>query len=211
MKSDYEPPATDKDGFNCPHCNAYAHHHWQKINWRKRAGSVQVENGMMSRCQRCGRYSLWADDEMVFPKKSPAPLPHEDMPDEIQQDFEEARLVVEESPRAAAALLRLAIEKLARRLTGDDDQYLHTQIGTLVEEGAIDERVQKALDAVRVIGNESVHPGQLDVDDTRETALILFELVNTIVDLTIARERTIDETFSNLSEDQLKGIENRDS
>ncbi|WP_218778802.1 DUF4145 domain-containing protein [Halobacterium hubeiense] len=132
------------------------------------------------------------------------------MPDEVEEDFNEARKVVNKSPRAAAALLRLAMEKLARELTGEDNRTLHNMIGDLVEEGRIDERVQQALDSVRVVGNEFVHPGEMDERDNRETALRLFDLVNTIVELTIAREKLIQEEFSNIPEDQMRGIENRD-
>jgi hypothetical protein len=132
------------------------------------------------------------------------------MPDDVKDDFNEARQVVNDSPRAAAALLRLAMERLAQQLTGEDNRTLHNMIGDLVEEGRIDERVQMALDSVRVTGNESVHPGELDMRDDRETALRLFELVNIIVELTIVREDLIEGAYDSIPENQMEGIENRD-
>jgi len=133
------------------------------------------------------------------------------MPDEVKEDFNEARRIVNQSPRAAAALLRLAMEKLGRELTGEDNQSLHNMIGDLVDQGRIDERVQQALDSVRVVGNEFVHPGEMDDRDNRKTALRLFDLVNAIVELTITREKLIQEEYENIPENQMKGIENRDS
>jgi hypothetical protein len=40
------------------------------------------------------------------------------------------------------------------------------------------------LDSVRVIGNETVHPGTMDMRDDHDTAIKLFGLANLIVDET---------------------------
>jgi len=49
---------------------------------------------------------------MIRPNVSNAPLPHEDMPDDVKEIYEEARQVSVFSQRAAAALLRVSLEKL---------------------------------------------------------------------------------------------------
>lgn len=49
--------------------------------------------------------------------------------------------------------------------------------------------VQKALDVVRAIGNESVHPGTIDLNDNRDIAVRRFELVNLIVEQMITRPK----------------------
>jgi hypothetical protein len=147
---------------------------------------------------------------MIYPQASSAPNPTDDMPDEVREDFSEARQIVDDSPKAAAALLRLAMEKLVQDLTGDDDQSLYAGIGELVDEGRIDERIQKALDSVRVTGNDYVHAGEIYRPDDRETALRLFELVNVIVELTITREKMIEEAYDEIPENKMDGIEQRD-
>jgi len=55
----------------------------------------------------------------------------------------------------------------------------------------LDPLVQQALDIVRVIGNEAVHPGVMDLKDDRETAATLFGLVNAIADQMITHPKTV--------------------
>jgi predicted ATP-grasp superfamily ATP-dependent carboligase len=61
-----------------------------------------------------------------------------------------------------------------------------------------------------VTGNSWVHPGELNVTDDYETAYRLFELVNTVVELTIARDNLIEEQYAKVPENKMKGIEQRD-
>ena len=165
----------------------------------------------VARCSRCNEHSIWANEGIVFPKTTTAPQPHDEMPNDVRRDFEEARLVVDDSPRSAAALLRLAIQRLLDNHLEVEDDRIYDQIGTLVEQRRISPRVQRALDSVRVVGSNSVHPGEMDMDDNRDTALALFKLVNVIVDETIGRDDRIDEFYDTLPEGPREGIENRDS
>jgi hypothetical protein len=52
---------------------------------------------------------------MIYPEVISVDNLNEDMPEEVKFDYNEAALIVEKSPRAAAALLRLGIEKLCKR------------------------------------------------------------------------------------------------
>jgi len=114
------------------------------------------------------------------------------MPDDTRADFDEARSVLDLSPRSAAALLRLCIQKLCKhRLPGKD---LNNDIAVLVKQG-LDPLVQKALDIVRVVGNNAVHPGELDLKDDRATAAKLFELVNRIAQDLITHPKELQELF----------------
>lgn len=202
-------PTEGAEAFDCPHCGIYAEQSWQEVNWSLTRGHNEV--GCISRCASCREHTIWIDGKMFYPKGSTAPDAHEEMPLAVKRDFNEARLVVEDSPRAAAALLRLAIQRLVVNELEAEGGSLYQQIGNLVEEGDISPRIQRALDSVRVIGNNSVHPGEMDMDDNRETAEALFMLINEIVDEAIARENRIDAVYENLPEGALEGIENRDS
>lgn len=63
---------------------------------------------------------------------------------------------------------------------------------------------------MRVIGNESVHPGQLDLKDDQKTAIILFKLLNLIIKEKIVQPNEIDELYGSLPDAKLVGIINRD-
>ena len=210
---DYVPPQVDEDAFHCPHCNTFARQTWETLYWPYggRGKGQEILSGRIGNCSRCDDYHLWVESDMLYPQASSAPKPTEDMPDEVREDFNEARQIVDNSPKAAAALLRLAMEKLVQDLTGNEDQSLYNGIGELVEEGQIDGRIQKALDSVRVTGNDYVHAGEIYSPDDRETAIRLFELVNVIVELTITREKMIEEAYSEIPENKMDGIEQRDS
>ena len=139
------------------------------------------------------------------------PEPHEDMPDTVKDDYEEARDVFQYSARSAAALLRLAIQKLCKEL-GEKGKNLNTDIGNLVKKG-LPSHIQQALDIVRVIGNECVHPGVINVRDNPEVAMDLFGLVNDIVEDRIGSETKktrIQAKYNLLPESKREEIEKRD-
>ena len=211
MAEKYEAPGLEKDGFHCPHCGVYAHQAWV-VTYRGVPGEVhgmeQVEGLTFSICWKCEGYSLWLNQKMIYPEASNAPLPSENLPADVEKDFGEARNVVNASPRSAAALLRLALQKLMIEL-GEKGKNLDDDIGNLVKKG-LPEKIQKALDVVRVIGNNAVHPGQIDLRDDAETAIVLFELLNMIVESQIAQPKRVDEIFGRLPEGAKKHIKKRD-
>ena len=49
----------------------------------------------MAFCDKCGWFSIWLNDQMVFPDQPTAPPASPDMPDEILTDYDEARSVAE--------------------------------------------------------------------------------------------------------------------
>jgi hypothetical protein len=71
-------------------------------------------------------------------------------------------------------------------------------------------KIQKALDIVRVIGNDAVHPGQLDLKDNKATAGELFSLINLIAEVMITQPKNIDALYDNLPDDKRQAIEDRD-
>lgn len=169
----------------------------------------RTANLFLSRCYSCGRLSVWVSTKIVYPTiVSAGTPPNDDLPAEVKADYNEARAIVDLSPRGAAALLRLCIQKLCKHL-GEPGENLNDDIAGLVKKG-LARRVQQALDIVRVIGNESVHPGQIDLRDDPATASRLFELVNLIAEKMITEPKHIDAMFNSLPEGKRRAVEARD-
>ena len=164
---------------------------------------------LVSNCENCGFPTIWHGEKIIYPIHSTSEPPNPDLPIEIQSDYEEARTIANLSPRGAAALLRLAIQKLCAHL-GQPGKNINSDIKALVAEG-LPAKVQEALDSVRVIGNDAVHPGTLDLKDDRETTNKLFKLVNFIAQKMITEPREIDEIYGSLPEEKLEGIKHRDN
>jgi predicted RNA-binding Zn-ribbon protein involved in translation (DUF1610 family) len=203
----YTPPTFDKSAFNCPHCGAYANQFWSE-GYFSDNGFRKIKSFKYSACTHCGQNVLWHDQKMVFPDTGGAPMPNNDLPDELKLDYEEARTILNKSPRGAAALLRLCIQKLCKHL-GESGKDINKDIGNLVKNG-LPVKVQQSLDIVRVIGNDAVHPGQIDLTDDIETATKLFVLINFIAEVMITQPKEVDKLFNSLPANKLDGIKDRD-
>src|SRR4051812_33213984 len=112
----YTAPEFQRDAFNCPHCDAYAVMDWSQLFNEAPGGGFIPVTVHMAQCGHCGKPSYWiekrrldvtdqVDCQMLFPAALQASLPHSDMPARMRADYEEARNIVAESPRGAAALL----------------------------------------------------------------------------------------------------------
>lgn len=168
-----------------------------------------VDNLWVARCFNCDELSVWVYDAMIYPAAHEAPLPNADLSADVLRDYREAGSIVGKSPRGAAALLRLAIQKLCAEL-GGAGKNINDDIAYLVKNG-LDKRVQRALDVVRVVGNNAVHPGMIDLRDDRATAEKLFGLVNIIADIMISQPKHIEGMFNDLPEAARSAIQKRDS
>jgi Domain of unknown function (DUF4145) len=165
-------------------------------------------NFHVSACFSCNAFTVWVEDKIVYPASHSIVEAHEMMPVAVKADFAEAGSIVNLSPRAAAALARLCIQKLVKEL-GESGDNLNRDIAELVKKG-LEVEVQQALDVVRVIGNNAVHPGAIDVKDDKQTALTLLDLVNMIVERRIAGPKKLRTLFAGLPPSALKQIEERD-
>ena len=230
---DFVSPSIELTAFNCPYCKAYSYQIWYSVHPGEKFSpnthssilnhnfhfpyiseapedfySPPVINLMVSLCYNCKGLSIWVYDRMVFPFQEKAPPANTDMPDKILKIYNEASSILHLSPKGAAALIRLALQILIIHL-GYKGENLNQDISELVAKGMKTE-IQKALDIVRVIGNNAVHPGKIDLSDDQDTALTLFKLLNLITEELISRPKKVSELYNNLPEENRKAIEKRD-
>jgi hypothetical protein len=199
------PPAFKLKAFHCVFCMVYVQHTWRNLN-EPTQSHLAVRSSLIwvARCTNCNLESYWRADRydeaeslMLFPLRAQiAPAPHADLPADVREDYEEAASIVDRSPRGASALLRLALQKLMPHL-GENGENLNTDIASLVLKG-LDPQIQQALDALRVIGNNAVHPGELDLRDDVQTAAALFGLINYIVEQRISHPRKLQQLYDGL-------------
>ena len=205
----YTPPSHGETGFNCPHCRAYSGQTW----WRAIAAANNMQNRVVrsiafSLCDRCGEDAVWKGAKLVLPQVLTVEPPHMNMPEDCRVDFEEARSIANLSPRGAAAILRLVVQKLMPHIGGKGEN-LNQDIADLVSKG-LPEEIQMALDTCRVIGNNSVHPGEMAITDTPDITNQLFGIVNFIVDDRIRRPAALRAMYQTLPEGSRNAIAKRD-
>lgn len=205
--SKYYPPQYEAKQFHCIYCNVYSKQNWFRTRFNTSAfHSTKID---ISECTHCNKDTYWNNttQKMIIPSESPIQPHHIDMPKDITTEYNEARDIFSKSPRAAAALLRLALQKLLP-LLGATKGNINKDIQDLVDKG-LPILVQKALDICRVVGNNGVHPGEIDLNDTPEIAQTLFEMLNFIIEDRITRPKQIEELYSNLPSGALEAIETR--
>lgn len=220
QNSAFFPPVLGEGEYHCPHCNVYAKqfyahlHAINKFNW---SSMVDRQSNFMeplpsdwivTKCQRCDNFIFWLDSKMIYPKKSPAPPPNADLSDEIKTDYAEAANVLADSPRSSAALLRLALQKLCKQL-GEKGENINDDIKSLVAKG-LNPLVQKSLDALRITGNNAVHPGEINLTEQSERVVKLFDLINFIADKMITEPKEIESFYHQLPAGALEAVDKRD-
>jgi len=206
----YFAPEHKKSKFTCPHCAVVAAQAWSDLYYSTSEGYYRTDNHWtFCICSHCSEWSYWYDEQMMVPTSAPVEQAHPDLPAECKDDYEEARDIVGRSPRAAAALLRLLVQKLMP-LLGESGKNINEDIGDLVKKGLPIE-IQQALDYCRVVGNNAVHPGEIDLNDTPEIAHSLFNMINFIVEDRISRPQKVKGLYEKLPEGARAAIEKRDA
>lgn len=164
----------------------------------------------LCKCEHCGYISFWYNENLIWPLNTGVESPLDEMPEDIKTLYNEASSIVELSSKGACAILRLALQKLCNRLAGQDEKKkIDGAIKKLVENG-LPATLQKAMDTVRIVGDEAVHPGEINIDDNKDLAIAMFRLLNIIIDKMIVEPKQIDDLYNLMPENKLEGIKNRD-
>lgn len=209
MSVKYYPPVLGQSKFNCPSCKVYAlqKHSGLYANAYRAIPSefdeaVQVFNAYFSdewattKCEHCEDMAVWHKGKLLFPCPIFVDPPNEDLDDDIKSDYMEAADVYHRSPRAAAALLRLALQKLCKQLNGKGEN-INEDIRSFKEKG-LSEMVINSMDSLRITGNHAVHPGQLDLKEDKERVAKLFGFINLIAQKLISEPREVNDFYNSL-------------
>jgi hypothetical protein len=178
-------------------------------HFRRNFGEFVPNGFSVATCSSCDDLSIWVNKEMKYPKLNILPDPNVDLDEDIKELYLEAASIIQDSPKGATALLRLALQKLLKQV-GKNGKNINKDIGELVAEG-LSPKIQKALDLLRVIGNNAVHPGQINLDDNSEIAHKLFNILNFIAEELITKPKELDSLYDDLiPSDTQEHIKQRD-
>ena len=192
----YIEPRFRLGAFNCPICFAYSNQNWELFLETKFIGKV-ISHSIneydcldwdhrlhfsTAKCDHCKNRSFWIDNKLVYPNQRPIAPAHEKMDREIKEIYDEAASIIHNSPRSSCVLLRLALQRfLEIRLNNAlGSGKIKEDLIKFFNENKMSEHLKKAMDSVRIIGNENSH--KFDENDTFENSLIAFKYINSIYD-----------------------------
>ena len=100
MPDDFIAPALDLDGFNCPHCRAFAHQGWSDARRGSPSGYFPITpDTRISTCFRCSNSAFWVEGRLIYPPTLIAPPPHDDLSEPPLSAYNEARSIAHLSSR----------------------------------------------------------------------------------------------------------------
>ncbi|MEF3081881.1 DUF4145 domain-containing protein [Luteimonas sp. SMYT11W] len=191
--------------WTCPYCNrdtTITNSNITRGNWNfndnNREGRTLILVGSAITCpnKQCREYTIefslikmeaggaWGDELdhwKLRPRSSSKPFP-EYIPRQILEDYEEACLIRDFSPKASATLSRRCLQGMIRDFWKISDKTLFLEIKSL--EAHIDPVTWSAIDAVRSVGNIGAHMEKdidLIVDVEPEEAQLLIDLIEMLL------------------------------
>ncbi len=145
----------------------------------------------------------------IYPYRKDFPIASE-VPEKYANDFREAQIVLDLSPKASAALSRRILQNVIREEFKIRHRDLAKEIDELIALPGIPSYLTEAVDAIRNIGNFAAHPlkntstGEV-VDVEPGEAEWLIEVLNSLFDFKFIQPKRLEERKNKLNE-KLKGM-----
>lgn len=135
------------------------------------------------KCECCEDVSIWRDEKLVYPLTALVDKPSKYLSCEIAEIYNEAASVAILSPCSAAALLRLALQKLFVE-HGFFKNSINESIMTLHKQAKINDELKDILDNIRFSGNNAVHVGLITLEkEDEKNILYCFKAFNRICEI----------------------------
>lgn len=236
-------PKQGAKGFVCPRCGLYAAQKWYGLKreesdeWGNEGWTISAHDTpeleqytdrqlseqpigsgewTMARCTSCLNYTVWRDDQLIYPAGSTvAPPPHVDMPSEAATLYNEAAAVAGISPRAGAALARATLELLLKSLDPiEGKQDLAKRIDHVLVKVRATSPLGQMLTVIRHSGNKSLHIEEqpdaimvqiLDSEKPGVLALI-FQSINDLIEELVSHPKRVAQLFEDVPEEIRKQV-----
>ncbi len=145
----------------------------------------------------------------IYPYRKNFPIASE-VPEKYANDFSEAQIVLDLSPKASAALSRRILQNVIREEFKIRHRDLAKEIDDFIALPGLPSYLTDAVDAIRNIGNFAAHPlkntstGEV-VDVEPGEAEWLIEVLNSLFDFKFIQPKRLEERKNKLNE-KLKGM-----
>lgn len=150
----------------CPSCSVHIHQNWRPYPlgaWGRLSWEVLAMN-----CPNCAEAIIALEAKnnhgvqvgqriLAFPKRALVRTAPAETPPHIAEDYNEAALVLTDSPKASAALSRRCVQAVLRD-AGYAQRDLAPAIQAALDDGKLPRAIAENLDAIRNIGNFAAHP-----------------------------------------------------
>lgn len=96
--------------------------------------------------------------ELIRPKgtnRQPVPI---EVSNEFSQDYTEACIVLNDSPKASSALSRRCLQHILREKVGVKKADLGNEIQEVLDSGKLPSHIAESIDVIRNVGNYAAHP-----------------------------------------------------
>ena len=163
----------------CPHCRIAFHEDWTLVRNEAICFDQKTATGITyDICPECNEPVIkvirgpvededFATDEndklilnyekIVYPYSNEIGL-SEDVPEKYKEDFIEALTLVNQSPKASAALSRRLLQKLLTEVAKIKGASLNIQIDEFCSRSDVPSIIAESVDAIRLVGNFAAHP-----------------------------------------------------
>jgi hypothetical protein len=156
---------------DCPHCGVYSTMRIEtivkRINWQfdltcscthcEKSVFVQVEYITAGTFDSDIAPEDSTNVIAIYPRKSCVNIPSE-IPEIYRDDYREALLVADISPKASAALSRRILQAVIREKFNIIHKTLDKEIDEFIKLKDIPSSLAESVDAIRVVGNFAAHP-----------------------------------------------------
>jgi len=173
------PQASHPNSMKCPHCRIAFHDSPRRLVLGTDSdGNWLIEGRKCPECQKeiymmicslgvssaAGRVDYLESQVrtkyLVRPKGISRQPPPTDVPPAIASDYNEAALVLADSPKASAALSRRCLQHFLRDVAKITASDLSREIDEIIASGVLPSNISDELDKVRIIGNFAAHPNK---------------------------------------------------
>ena len=178
----------------CPHCHVAFH--WKpepRALCRDKIASWYLMHTTCPMCERLivkllahnvaveGASGIPDQEIVVFPRRSNSrpPCPPE-VPESIAKRYNQACLILQDSPEAGAALARRCLQQILREEANVKAGNLADEIAQVLTGGKLPATIAESIEAIRHYGNFAAHPTEsvvtgeiIDVEDGEAEAVLI--------------------------------------